>query len=101
MKTALTCLGLIALAVSTAFGQTAFEVISIKPNDSMTSAHKWACLPGGTLNAKNVPIKALIQQAYDVRDFQVSGGPGVARYAEVRHHREERGYGRATGILRR
>ena len=76
MKTTLNCLGLIALAVSTAFGQTAFDVISIKPNDSGANGAQMGLSPGGTLNAKNVPLKALIQQAYDVRDFQVFGGPG-------------------------
>jgi uncharacterized protein (TIGR03435 family) len=32
--------------------------------------------PGGLFTAKNITVKTLIQQAWDVRDFQVSGGPG-------------------------
>lgn len=32
--------------------------------------------PGGRLVAKNVTVRFLIQQAYGVRDFQISGGPG-------------------------
>jgi uncharacterized protein (TIGR03435 family) len=31
--------------------------------------------PGGMFTAKNVTVKGLIQQAYEIRDFQVSGGP--------------------------
>lgn len=32
--------------------------------------------PGGRFTAKNVNVKFLIQQAYGVRDFQITGGPG-------------------------
>ena len=31
--------------------------------------------PGGRFEATGVPLKLLITEAYDVRDFQVSGGP--------------------------
>jgi uncharacterized protein (TIGR03435 family) len=33
-------------------------------------------MPGGGLNITGATLKVLIQQAYDVRDFQISGGPG-------------------------
>jgi uncharacterized protein (TIGR03435 family) len=33
-------------------------------------------LPGGGLRAVGIPLKTLITLAYDVRGFQVSGGPG-------------------------
>jgi len=33
-------------------------------------------MPGGRVNAANVTLKMLIQRAYDIQDFQVSGGQG-------------------------
>jgi uncharacterized protein (TIGR03435 family) len=32
-------------------------------------------LPGGGLRVKNSPLRGLIESAYDVRDFQIIGGP--------------------------
>jgi uncharacterized protein (TIGR03435 family) len=60
-----------------------FEVISIKPTrtDSRNSGFRRAA--GGTLNATNVTVRFLIGWAYDLRDDQITGGPGwldVDRY---------------------
>lgn len=72
---------LIIFAAYFAAGQTspsqpAFEVASIKRSDPAGGGTQIGVSPGGVFTAKNVTIKALIQQAYEVRDFQISGGPG-------------------------
>jgi uncharacterized protein (TIGR03435 family) len=58
-----------------ATGPLSFEVASIKPSagDGRTVMVQMA--PGGRYTASGVTVKLLIQQAYDVRDFQISGGP--------------------------
>jgi uncharacterized protein (TIGR03435 family) len=76
---------IVLLAACTVFGQTppAFEVVSIKPSDPLANGTQIGVSPGGMFTAKNAPVKALIQQAYEVRDFQIAGGPGwldTARY---------------------
>ncbi len=75
------CRNLIVLAACIAAGQTAqsqpaFEVASIKPSDPANGGTQIGVSPGGVFTAKNVTVKALIQQAYELRDFQISGGPG-------------------------
>ncbi len=51
-----------------------FEVASIKPSTGAgTETRRY---PGGRFTATGVTLKALIQRAWDVKDFQVSGGPG-------------------------
>ena len=64
-------LATIALAQETAKPQ--FEVASIKPSD--VTAGSWCrFLPGGRLDALSW-VKQLIQIAYGVEDYQVTGGP--------------------------
>jgi uncharacterized protein (TIGR03435 family) len=53
-----------------------FEVASIKLSSPAGGGTQIGVSPGGTFTARNVTVRALIQQAYDLRDFQVSGGPG-------------------------
>src|ERR1700722_6098542 len=80
MKRILTGTILIVLCVGAASSQTSalsrFEVASIKPSDPAASGTQIGLSSGGTFNARNVTLKALIQNAYDVRDFQIYGGPG-------------------------
>jgi len=73
-----------AQAVESASGQSAqtaappsasFEVASIKPNRSGDMRFFISWQPG-RFNATGMPVKFLITMAYDVKDFQVSGGPG-------------------------
>ena len=64
-----------ALAAQTP-ASPAFEVASIKPNKSGNSGWLMAPQPGGRVVAENVPLRALIQAAYQLRAFQVLGGPG-------------------------
>lgn len=63
------------------FGQGApapltFEVASIKPSAPDARGTMLQIQPGGGLRVTNATLRMLITQAYDVRDFQVSGGPG-------------------------
>jgi uncharacterized protein (TIGR03435 family) len=55
----------------------AFEVVSIKRNLSNNGGSNWNFLPlvGIHVSATNVPAKAIIETAYDIKDFQLSGGP--------------------------
>jgi bla regulator protein blaR1 len=56
--------------------QPQFEVASIKPSDPNDRRMMFRMMPGGAINLHGVTLKALVQQAYDVREFQISGGPG-------------------------
>ena len=55
-----------------------FDVASIKPADPSERRVSFLFLPGGTFRATGVTVKLLIQEAYDVREFQVSGAPSWA-----------------------
>jgi bla regulator protein blaR1 len=77
--------GALAIALSPAprwiaFAQRApgpgFEVASIKPGDPNTQQFSLLMAPGGRLSAKNASLRMLIGWAYDMRDYQISGGPG-------------------------
>jgi uncharacterized protein (TIGR03435 family) len=59
---------------ATAQSQQVFEVASVKRSapDSHTETRRY---PGGRFTATGVTLKALIQRAYDVQDFQIVGGP--------------------------
>lgn len=52
-----------------------FEVASIKPSDPAGQGSALLVTPGGGLNGRNLALKTLIQRAYGLLDFQVSGGP--------------------------
>ena len=64
------------LLICPGFAQLTFEVASIKPANPDTPGSSIQFMPGGGLKMMNVPLRAMITFAYDVRDFQVSGGPG-------------------------
>jgi uncharacterized protein (TIGR03435 family) len=53
-----------------------FDVVSIKPNTAIDNRFAYYSLPGGTLSATGVTLKFLMMEAYDVKAFQISGGPG-------------------------
>lgn len=57
-------------------GALAFEVASIKPADPDARGVRIQFTPGGGLSAMNVRPRQLIELAYDVQSFQISGGPG-------------------------
>src|SRR5262245_23684078 len=52
-----------------------FEVASIKANNSGGGFIRIGMAPGGRFTAMNVPLRQLIQMAYQVQPFQIEGGP--------------------------
>lgn len=71
-------IALIAIALTAVPAQSpenAFEVASIKPSDPDTRGTFFRNSPG-TVHIVGANVSFLIQQAYDVRAFQISGGPG-------------------------
>jgi len=52
-----------------------FEVASIKPDKSGGRNVGLGMAPGGRFTANNVTLKLLMQEAYGVKDSQISGGP--------------------------
>ncbi len=53
-----------------------FEVASAKRNTNAPPGRMtFQALPGGRLTAENMPLRLLIQRAYGLRSFQISGGP--------------------------
>ena len=51
-----------------------FEVVSIKPNQT-GERPSMAASTGGMLRATNETLKYLVEWAYNVQDYQISGGP--------------------------
>jgi uncharacterized protein (TIGR03435 family) len=74
-----TAMNLIVFAAGMAFGQSnaesRFEVASIKPSDPTARGRRISVTPGGRFTTMNASLKSLIQDAYDVRGFMISGGP--------------------------
>jgi len=72
-----------------------FEVASIKPNTGDDHRFFIQIQPGGGLRTTGSTLKMLLTLAYDVREFQISGGPGwinTERYditAKSEHSPEE------------
>jgi uncharacterized protein (TIGR03435 family) len=64
-----------AQAAQTAAAPPSFEVASIKPNHSGEMRFFMSWQPG-RFTANGMTVRFLITAAYDVHDFQVSGGPG-------------------------
>jgi uncharacterized protein (TIGR03435 family) len=52
-----------------------FEVASIRPAALGSHPRSIQYSAGGRFTASNVPLRALIEEAFDIRDFQVAGGP--------------------------
>jgi uncharacterized protein (TIGR03435 family) len=61
-----------------AYAQTSpkFEVASTRPGNPADRRPFFDVQPGGSFIAKNASAKRLIEWAYDIKDFQISGGPG-------------------------
>jgi uncharacterized protein (TIGR03435 family) len=62
-------------------GAQSFEVASIKPSPPASPDRQIVGIQtpgGGRLNTFSTPIRMLIMFAYNVKDFQISGGPGWA-----------------------
>jgi uncharacterized protein (TIGR03435 family) len=74
MKTIL----LIAFAAGGLYGQSlpSFEIASVKPFDgSRQLAHGLTAVSGPRVTMTGYTLSGLIQYAYDMRNYQVSGGP--------------------------
>jgi uncharacterized protein (TIGR03435 family) len=54
---------------------TAFEVTSVRPNDSGSPRSGTTIPPGGRFEGTNVTLQQLVKVAHDVRDVQIVGGP--------------------------
>src|SRR6185437_13878001 len=57
---------------------TAFDVASIRSSAAANSDYSINTPPGGRFVARNITISTLIEVAYDIRQFQLSGQPGWA-----------------------
>src|SRR5947207_1499225 len=71
-------LSIMALCAVATLAQTTgptFEVASVKPNKSGDRGSRLGGAPNGRMTATNVSLKQLIGNAYNVRDFQIVGGP--------------------------
>jgi len=75
-----TRIGLLTALVSGVWAQTQpaprFEVATVKPNFADDHRIMIGIQPGGRFQATGVTLKLLMTQAYNVRDFQIEGGPG-------------------------
>lgn len=58
-----------------AAGQPAFDVASVKPRGLPVRPAAIRFLPGGRFQASNSTLLAILQQAYDVTEFQIAGAP--------------------------
>jgi hypothetical protein len=67
---------LILLAFRGLAQQTIFEVASVKPSQPDARGSTFQFTPGGGVTVKNADLRGILEMAYDVRDFQISGGPG-------------------------
>jgi bla regulator protein BlaR1 len=57
-------------------GRPQFEVASVKPSNSADRRPLFRFGDPGQFTAANVTVKMLIRQAYGIKLFQISGGPG-------------------------
>jgi bla regulator protein blaR1 len=74
MKRPVLALPLLAIGL---FAQPAFEIASIKPtlDSQCTNGSLIGPMTGGGLRVECLPLKNILTWAYDVQDYQVSGGP--------------------------
>src|SRR5580700_3324093 len=80
---ALACCGLFG---QSALGQPAFEVASVKLSTPADNVIGLFTYPGGRITATNYTLEMLIEEAFSVQRFQISGGPrwiGDDRYSIV------------------
>lgn len=69
---------LVQAATPALFSQPAdtFEVASIKLGDPLANGTSYRFQPGASLQVEGASLKSLIQFAYNLRDFQLSGASG-------------------------
>jgi uncharacterized protein (TIGR03435 family) len=66
---------LVATVVAYSQPQPSFAVASVKPSNS-TDQRPFFTFGADQVTANNVTVKRLIQSAYNIKDFQIAGGPG-------------------------
>lgn len=62
-----------------------FEVASVKPSGSSSGMIGWQVYPGGRVVIGNSTLQMLIEYAFDVPPFQISGGPAWMRDHQYRY----------------
>ena len=67
-----------------------FEVASVKPSESRRGSIGAHVYPGGRVVFENSTLELLIEYAFDVQPFQVSGGPAWTRDFQYRYEIEAR-----------
>jgi uncharacterized protein (TIGR03435 family) len=67
---------LLFFCAALAWGQTAFEVASVKPKTALTrSINTLLTYPGGRITCEGCWLRYLIEEAFDVQSYQIAGGP--------------------------
>ncbi|SPE40919.1 conserved hypothetical protein [Candidatus Sulfopaludibacter sp. SbA3] len=70
-------MALLILAALPVFGQPAFDAASIKPSQVAEGrGSSFLFTHGGGVQVTNGTLRGIVEMAYDVRDYQISGGPG-------------------------
>lgn len=64
-----------ALSVVAPAQRPVFEVASVKPGNAASRMLRSMITPGGNLRAENVSLRTLIEDAYQIKPFQLLGGP--------------------------
>jgi uncharacterized protein (TIGR03435 family) len=67
---------LVCAAAVAAQSRETFEVASIKLGDSLSNGTGFSLRQGGSLQVDTATLKAILQYAYSLRDFQISGASG-------------------------
>ena len=67
---------LLCAAVAAAQPPDTFEVASIKLADASVPHTMFSIQPGGSVRIEGASLKSLIEYAYDLREFQLSGATG-------------------------
>ena len=65
----------LAAAVWAQVDRPTFDVVSVKRNTSNGGSFSAGPRPGGVYQATNAPVSVFIIFAYDIRDYQLVGGP--------------------------
>src|SRR5262245_17759732 len=68
--------GVFALFAQTPSARAKFEVVSIRPSNTGQPRTTIRTEPGGRWIGTNVSVRMLVQNAYGVREDQLTGGPG-------------------------
>ena len=68
--------GAVAIVAPAQEKDATFEVASVKANKSGDTNGNLRMLPGGRVNATNMPVRPIITFAYQLAQYQLVGGPG-------------------------